>query len=244
MGLHVHVLDTRSLLVLPVDPEDWDAAVAGPSDISIETSGTTGTSKIARLGGDKIINRFFDGVGADQRVSLNLLVHHSVGGLRLLLPLGRRTIYLDPARMMANPTAWLDRVTRFGVTDAGMSSAMAAKINERIERGASGWRASSLERLAFGSETISLSIIRSLISNLQSIGMGDATASLVYSMTETGPLFSSRLQVSSLLDGNLETEGQFRLNRCADLWRVRIVSDNGDIASMGKTGRIFVRSGF
>ena len=80
--------------------------------------------------------------------------------------------------MMANPTAWLDCVTRFGVTDAGMSSAMAAKINESIERGASGWRASSLERLAFGSETITPSIIRSLISNLQSIGMGDVTAIL------------------------------------------------------------------
>ena len=92
--------------------------------------------------------------------------------------------------MMANPSVWVDCVTRFGVTDAGMSSAMAAKINEAVEQGANGWNASTLERLAFGSETITPAIIRRLVHNLRSIGMRDVSAFLVYSMTETGPLFS------------------------------------------------------
>ena len=239
---HARVLDTRRLLASPVDTDDLERSAGGVSDILIETSGTTGEPRIARLGGDKIINRLFDGAGPDRRIALNLLVHHSVGGLRLLLPLGHRTVYLNPARMMANPSVWVDCVTRFGVTDAGMSSAMAAKINEAVEQGANGWNASTLERLAFGSETITPAIIRRLVHNLRSIGMRDVSAFLVYSMTETGPLFSSSLSASDLLDASSETEGRFRLQRCADSWSLRIVKENGHTAMMGEPGRIVVRS--
>jgi acyl-CoA synthetase (AMP-forming)/AMP-acid ligase II len=213
-----------------------------PGDILIETSGTTGGPKLARLGGDKIINRLFDGMGPDDRVSLHLLVHTSVGGLRPLLPIGRHTIYLKPSRVMVNPGAWLDCVTRFGVTDAGMSSAMAAKINEAFAAQQGAWDASSLKRLAFGSETIVPSIVRRLVGNLESLGMSDASALLVYSMTETGPLFSSRLPIAELLDAAAETEGRFRLRRCSDSWTVRIVKEDGEIAALGETGRIEVRS--
>ena len=236
------ILDTQRLAPLGHDDAVVSDGAEGPSDILIATSGTTGGPKIARLGGDKIINRLFDGIGPDQRVSLNLLVHTSVGGLRLLLPIGQRTIYLKPSRMMVNPGAWLDCVSRFGVTDAGMSSAMAAKINEIIDRQKDAWSASSLKRLAFGSETIVPSIVRRLIGNLEGLGMGDATAFLVYSMTETGPLFSSRLPVRDLLDTEVELSGRFRLTRCTDSWTVRIVKETGEIAAQGEIGRIEVRS--
>lgn len=230
---------------LPAATRDASAQpgpVPGVADILIETSGTTGTPKIARLGGDTLVNRLFDGIGPDRRVSLNVLAHHSVGGLRLLLPLGSRTIYLHPARMLANPAAWLDCVTRFGVTDAGMSSAMAAKINECIAHDADGWNASTLQRLAFGSETIAPAIVRKLIANLQALGMEDASVFLVYSMTETGPLFSSRLPAKDVLAGDQEAAGRFRLNRCTDSWSVRILRENGDLAATGETGRIVARS--
>jgi acyl-CoA synthetase (AMP-forming)/AMP-acid ligase II/acyl carrier protein len=236
------ILDTKHVLASPHEAVGDVGASFSPSDILIETSGTTGRPKLACLGGDKIINRLFDGVGPDQRISLNLLVHHSVGGLRLLLPIGRQTVYLNPSRMMANPEAWLDCVSRFRVTDAGMSCGMAAKINESIDRGSGGWDVSSLERLAFGSETIAPTIIRRLISNLQTLGMRDATAFLVYSMTETGPLFFSRLPARDLLDAGLESNSRFRLTRCADSWSVRIVRETGEVASKGEIGRIEVRS--
>jgi acyl-CoA synthetase (AMP-forming)/AMP-acid ligase II/acyl carrier protein len=237
----VSIVDAKQMVATPHEGGD-DGPPASVGDILIETSGTTGGPKLARLGGNKIINRLFDGVGPDQRVSLNLLVHHSVGGLRLLVPIGRRTVYLNPSRMMANPESWLECVSRFRATDAGMSCSMAAKINEAIDRGAGDWDVSSLGRLAFGSEMIAPSIIRRLISNLQTLGMGDAIAILVYSMTETGPLFLSRLPTRDLLDPGMEFNGGFRLTSCADSWSVRIVRESGEAASKGEIGRIEVRS--
>ena len=237
----IAILDTTQLLLSQESCDDL-ARSPSPSDILIETSGTTGRAKLACLGGDKIINRLFDGASADQRVSLNLLAHTSVGGLRLLLPIGRRTVFLSPYRMMANPAAWLDCVSRFAVTDAGMSCSMAAKINEIVLSRKGDWSVASLERLAFGSETITPSIIRSLITNLEALGMENPTAFLVYSMTETGPLFSSRLPIRDLLDAAAISHGRFKLNRCTDSWSVRVVGEAGDIAAKGEIGRIHVRS--
>jgi len=235
------VLDTTQLLLIQESCDDV-ARSTSPSDILIETSGTTGRPKLACLGGDKIINRLFDGGSPDHRVSLNLLAHHSVGGLRLLLPIGRQTVFLSPYRMMANPAAWLDCVSRFGVTDAGMSCSMAAKINETVLSRKADWNIASLERLAFGSETITPSVIRSLITNLDALGMENPSAFLVYSMTETGPLFSSRLPVRDLLDAAAVSNGRFKLNRCTDSWSVRVVRETGNIAAKGEIGRIHVRS--
>ena len=235
------ILDTRCLPP-PTGGIRSPAAPGKPGDILVQTSGTTGGPRLARLGGDKIINRLFDGSLPDRRVLLNLLVHTSVGGLRLLLPLGRHTIYLKPSRLMANPRSWLDCVTRFGVTDAGMSSAMAAKINEIVRPGSGTWDTSSLARLAFGSEMIVPSIIRRLVENLEMFGMRNATAFLVYSMTETGPLFSSQLPARELVEVAQERDGQFILSRCAESWSFRVVRESGEIAELGELGRIEVRS--
>ena len=123
-----------ALLASPADTDELDRSAGSVSDILIETSGTTGEPKSPGSAATRSSTGSLTAQVHDRRIGLNLLVHHSVGGLRLFLPLGHRTVYLNPARMMANPSVWLDCVTRFGVTDAGMSSAMAAKINEAVEQ--------------------------------------------------------------------------------------------------------------
>lgn len=237
-----NIISVADVLAEPLVAAKPVEATGGLSDILIETSGTTGLPKFARLAGDLIMNRLFDGITADDRICLNLLVHHSVGGLRLLLPIGRRNIYLNLSRMMANPETWLDCVSKYRVTDVGMGSGIAAKINEYLDGTDSRWDLTSLKRLAFGSEAIVPTVIRRLVRHLQDFGMRDAEATLVYSMTETGPLFSSRLPAAALMDPHLECEGRFKLNRCADSWTVRVVGESGEIARNGEVGRIQVRS--
>ncbi|MEP4857714.1 MAG: AMP-binding protein [Lentilitoribacter sp.] len=74
-----------------------------PANVYIQTSGSTGIPKLACISGDTLMHRFYDGIGPDNRVMLNVLASHSIGGMRTLLPLGRANIFLEPARLMALP---------------------------------------------------------------------------------------------------------------------------------------------
>lgn len=214
----------------------------GGSRFLIPTSGTTGMPKLAVIGGRSAINRFYDGLSPDHRVSLYCLDHNTVAGLRMLLPLGRCVSYLSPLRLVADPRAWFLAVERDAVTDVGMSNTIAAILNETVEKCSISFSMASLERIAVGAETIVPSILRELVSNLSRLGMGNATVSMVYSMTETGPLYHSSLPVPALLKTITSDTRRLGLDNCADSWHLRIVDDDDSLLDEGETGRIQVQS--
>ena len=217
--------------------------LANSSDVLIETSGTTGKSKIAKLSARTLLHRFFDGTGPDNRVFLSSLIHHSIGGFRLVLPLGEHVIYVHPARLMANPAIWPEIVTRHRVSDAGLNNSMASRIvNILTEPGHPSWNMSSLRRLAFGSELILPRTIGELIDKLREIQLGDAHLFFVYSMTETGPLFTSTVKASRHSSSKSANQLSLCLHRCAASWWIRIVGETGEVLPLGETGHIEVFS--
>ena len=213
-----------------------------PSEIFIETSGTTGLPKLARLGASEIMMRFFSGFGGADAVGLALLGQGTIGGVRLLLPLGAKSIFMDPGRMMSDPKTWLDLVARFGVQQVGMGNSMAAKLNEWFADNAPQHDLSSLKGLYFGSEMIVPDNIKSLIQNLKTCGMNEARASLVYSMTETGPLFVTSMDADDLCDTCKIQNGYFTLQSCFVSWSVRIANEDNETLRMGEIGSIQAKS--
>lgn len=213
----------------------------GLSNIFIETSGSTGIPKIAKLSGTSLINRFFDGIGRDERVMLNVLSSQSVGGMRLLLPLGRRNIFLNPSLLMVNPKIWFDIVLAYGVTDVGLTNSMVSRLLRHIDAGGI-CDARSLKRLAFGAEPIQQTIVAQFLSALMRAGMAESSVSLVYSMTETGPIFTSTLPVSVVAQGGGQQDFGYIFSRCAASWSVRVRKDDGSLAPYGEIGVVEVSS--
>lgn len=241
LGRDVDVIDITRLPEMSGE-QSLPPAPSTASDIFIETSGTTGMPKLARLGAAELSMRFFNGFGGYDAVGLALLGQGTIGGVRLLLPLGAMSIFMDPGRMMSDPKTWLDLVARFGVQQVGMGNSMAAKLNEWFQENSSHHDLSSLKGLYFGSEMIVPDNIRRLIENFKRCGMEDARASLVYSMTETGPLFSTSMPADELTSKCKIQDGYFTLENCCVSWSVRIANDDNEPLEIGQVGSIQARS--
>ena len=237
----ITVLDARVGMAGGETPEEGPLTfppLEQSSDILVETSGTTGTPKLARIGGAQLITRFFGGVVRSDAVSLAMLGQNTIGGVRLLLPEGGVSIYMDPGRMMADTGTWLDVVVKYRVSQVGLSNSMAAKLNDWFAENETDKDLSSLKKLFFGSEMIVPDNIRQVIGKLEACGMSGATASLVYSMTETGPLFITTVPTDELYHRSKLHRGYFNLDTCFTSWRVRIVDDEDEVLPTGQVGSI------
>ena len=170
------------------------------------------------------------------------LAHQTVAGIRLLLPLGLKVLYLHPLRLAAAPGTWLDVVERFKVTDAGMSSSIAASLNQVMEDGDRLFNVASLERIAIGAEVVVPAVVKRLLNNFRVHGLGDANVSLVYSMTETGPLFYTAKPTRELVRQIDAETTAIPLDRVAAGWNVKIVDETGCVAGEGGIGKIQVHS--
>ena len=212
------------------------------SRLLVQTSGTTADPKIAVLGSDSLINRFFDGWNPQESVQLHNMAHHTVAGIRLLLPVGRETVRLHPLRVAVRPKEWLDAIDHFAITDVGLSTSTAKAIFQALKSDASPVCLDSLRRISFGAEPIVPNIVREFLVALKTSGAGDAQISLVYSMTETGPLFRSILSMPNALSLLKADQPCLSLEQCVAGWRVRCVDDHGASVREGELGSIQVYS--
>jgi acyl-CoA synthetase (AMP-forming)/AMP-acid ligase II len=219
-----------------------EAPVTRKSRLLIQTSGTTADPKIAILEAPSLINRFFDGLHQTESVQLHNMAHYTVAGVRLLLPIGKQTVRLHPLRLTVRPQDWLEAIGRYAITDIGLSSSTAAALLQAIKSGSGACRLESLERISFGAEPIVPSIVGSFLAALEACGAEDIQISMVYSMTETGPLFRSILPMSHALS-LLEVERRcLPLEHCVAGWRLRCVDGNGALVREGELGSIQVSS--
>ncbi|MBC2778642.1 AMP-binding protein [Parasphingopyxis marina] len=236
------ILDIAALLRTDVSTDNERTLIHHASELLIQTSGTTGTAKLARIGPQALIERFFDGDVIDRRTHLNQLAISSVGGVRLLLPIGVRTIYLNAGRMMANPGAWLDLVSRYQVSDVGLSSSTAEKLNECFRADPRRWTGSPLKTIFVGTEMIVPKTLLELAEHIRASAGTEVKFIFVYSMTETGTLCLARLSPDELKDPANLPGGKARFSECALSWSLRIAKEDGEIAKRGEVGRILARS--
>ena len=175
------------------------------------------------------MNRFFNGIQRDHRVCLYNLAHSSVGGVRLLLPIGDRVIHFHSLRIAADPADWLKTVVEFSVTDVGMSTSIASMLCPAVEGASDSVSMASLERISFGAEVIVPAVIRRLLLALVSRGASNVMVAFVYSMTETGPLYRSILPLSEALSELDGASAQIALRNCVAGWQVRCVDQSGHL---------------
>ena len=85
-------------------------------------------------------------------------------------------------------------------------------------------------------------MISRLLLSLWDWGAKELTVSLVYSMTETGPLFRSILPLDEALRELFEAGGPIALRNCVAGWRLRCVDKAGQVVPEGIPGRVEVSS--
>lgn len=209
----------------------------------IATSGTTGEPRIAVIDNLSATNRFFDGLRQDERSCLYTVAHSSVAGLRLLLPLGRRVVYLHPLRLAAAPAEWFRTVCEHAVTDAGLSSSTASMLLGGLAAQAGDLPSlSSLCRLSFGAETIVPEIVGKLLLELDGRAAGTCSVSFVYSMTETGPIYRTTAAIRTAIWMLEDVSTPVALSDCVPGWSVRCVDERDCVVREGEAGVVQVRS--
>jgi acyl-CoA synthetase (AMP-forming)/AMP-acid ligase II/acyl carrier protein len=213
------------------------------SNLLISTSGTGGEPKIAVIDNITATRRFFDGYRQDDQSCLYTIAHHTVAGIRLLLPLGRRVVYLHPLRLVAKPDDWFQAIEDHCVTDVGLSSSTAAMLCNAMAKPDFSWRnLRSLRRISIGAEVIVPQVVKQLLIELKDRIADRCQVSLVYSMTETGPIYWSIMPLDEVLTG-LETVSEpVVLKDCVRGWSVRCVDETGHVVGEGQPGTVQVRS--
>lgn len=216
-------------------------AAKRPSSILVATSGTGGEPKLARLDNASLITRFYDGEQDLGRLCQYNLAHHSVAGLRLLLPLDKGVVYFHPLALAANPIAWLQSIERHGVTDVGVSNSIAAMLSQAMEEADTVVSLASLKRLSVGAEMISPGVLKKFLAGLLQWGASQLQVTLVYSMTETGPLYYAKNSAQAFVDSLDPAQGICFEQRAAG-WQMRCVNDQGKAVGVGEAGHLQVYS--
>ncbi|MEP4857715.1 MAG: hypothetical protein ABJV60_11670, partial [Lentilitoribacter sp.] len=130
-------------------------------------------------------------------------------------------------------------MNKYQVTDVGLTNSNVSNLIAHMANGAA-YNAKSLERLAFGAEPIKPATITRFFQLLRHGGMRNAKATFVYSMTATGPLFTSSAVVEELLEAEWVTKEGFDFSRCSNSWPDRVRKDDGTLATKGEQGSIEV----
>jgi len=214
----------------------------GSGDFLISTSGTTGAPKLAVLPETVLANRFFDGFPSDDRSCLYCLAHYTVSGIRMLIPLGRYVVYLQPQRLLGHPIDWFRAINQYEVTDIGLSSSIAAILNEELNVSIPALDLSSLQRLALGAEIVVPSVVQQMIAHLRGMGAGDFSVTSTYSMTETGPLCRAVRSATEVLSSSADHAMLDGFTECVPGWKVRIADETDRVLTEGEPGRIQVYS--
>jgi acyl-CoA synthetase (AMP-forming)/AMP-acid ligase II len=157
--------------------------------ILVQTSGATADPKIVAITYDAYLNRLHALHGSQNVATtvLSLFPFESVGGLSSLLwPRTARNCYLQPERLARSPLELLRIVEKFQIERLSLTSSLAAKLIDAIDRNGHSFDLSHLTTLGFGAEQIIPEIVNNLCRRLAGLGASDLKVVTGYGMTETG----------------------------------------------------------
>ncbi|WP_395662953.1 AMP-binding protein [Aestuariivirga sp.] len=205
--------------------------------VLILTSGTTGRSQLVTLSRRAIAHRWFTSRRNDQSTFLGWMPLEHVMGLGLSSPNHSLKIHMPPDLFVRQPTRWLDLVSKWGVTHAGMTNFGMKLIVEAAEN-LRDWNFSALERVGVGADAISPDTCVRFHKLLVECGAKPDVISLGYGLSECGPVAGGR---RSFALGDVSPGiSHLPIDGPTDGHSIRIVDEDGQLCLEGVVGKIEV----
>ena len=225
-------------------PEREEIAAARQGKLLLATSGTTDQPKIACIGFETLLQRYFANHALLSRFSgLNASPFDGTTGHAVIFPSHSSRVYIHPARALNAPADLLAAIGKYKIQLIGASTSLAAKICDAAETSDGQGDLSSIRHVAMGAEMIVPAVVSRLVDNLERSGATGYTMTLSYGSTESGGICRTRDMSGSETLRHLEASPTaVSLGGCRPGCALRIV-DGGDLPlPVGSVGNIQIKS--
>ena len=205
--------------------------------VLILTSGTTGRSQLVTLSRRAIAHRWFAPRRNGQSTFLGWMPLEHVMGLGLSSPNHSLKIHMPPDLFVRQPTRWLDLVSQWDVSHAGMTN-FGMKIIVEAAETLRDWNLSALERVGVGAEAISPDTCVRFHKLLVECGAKPDVIALGYGLSECGPVAGGKRSFSF---GDVSPGiSHLPIDGPTDGHSIRIVDEDGHLCPEGVVDKIEV----
>jgi acyl-CoA synthetase (AMP-forming)/AMP-acid ligase II/thioesterase domain-containing protein len=225
-------------------PDLGEIGAAGSGKLLLGTSGTTDQPKIACIGLETLLRRYFANHALMSRYSsLNASPFDGTTGHSVMYPSHPCRVYMHPSRAMNVPADLLAAIGKHQIQLISASTSLAAKICDTVENSDSQFDLSSIKHVAMGSEMIVPAVVQRLVDNLERSGASGYTMTFSYGSTENGGISRTRDMSAPEALRHLEASPTaVSLGRCRPGCALRIVDDGDLPLTAGSVGNIQIRS--
>ena len=206
----------------PIAPQSENSA--SETNILISTSGTSGISKVACLGRNFLNRLTSRGVGAKN--TFTCFPFHGISGVFILFPEATTSIYVDYKWIGLRANELLKLLSHYKINRIGTSPYLLSAITKSINQTKVKYDLRNLVSIGVGSDLIVKEHISAFVKAIEPLVNAKCTMTLVYGMTECGPLASTTYPISRITQAFNGNQNLVGLSNCKSGWSIRITADN------------------